>query len=497
MKHLTKHITRALGLWVALAGCGRLAAQYRDMDCGPSAFSPMSVGMQGSYGRQGYPGQPMGPMAGCCGDPNCAGCGYGPGVPMSSPGMPMNFGALKAGMHHAVHGTGPLRPGKVRAGMFGWIPPKFTGQAIQGYHPLANAYPYPYSPQPANPFEGYPGVAPGGGYINQGGTCCGPHWYDFMVEGVGLTMSHGVNVNLTSDGIADPVDQPDVVLSTNNANFNYQGGFRAGGRFQMNAVMAVEATYLGGLDWSSSATATSNNNGLFSVFSDFGNNPNGGFEDTDQATSHSVTLTSDLQSVDVLLRRMWVSPSQRHSGSWMFGVRYFQLNESLLHATIVDAHVSTVPMDPIPVRPDGFLNYNLDVRNDLVGPELGIEGAHCLTPGITLLGEARGGVYGNRASQTTVADSTTIRNLFGQPVLEQASATEVAYGASARAMLLWQFHPLAKLRGGYEVLYLDRVATSPANFNTQPFELPTRTVFIAQNDYVLYHGFNVAVELGW
>lgn len=497
MNQITKHITGTVGLLVALAGCGQLAAQYRDLDCGSGAFSPTPPGMQGSYGMQGYGGQPMGPMASSCGDPNC-GCGCGPGVPMRGPGIPMNLGALKGGMHHAVHGTGKLRPGKVRAGMFGWLPPKLTGQAMEGYHPLANAYPYPYGPQPANPYEGYPGVAPGGGYINEGGTCCGPHWYDFMVEGVGLVRNGGINVNLTSDGIADPPDQPDVVLSTDDADFNsFQGGYRASGRFQMNAVMAVEATYLGGLDWSSSAAVTSNNNGLFSVFSNFGNNPNGGFEDTDQATLHSVTRTSDLQSVDALVRRMWVSPSQKHSGSWTFGVRYYQINETLLHNTIVDAHVSTVPGDPIPVRPDGFLNYDLDVQNDLVGPELGIEGAHCLTPGITLLGEARGGIYGNRASQTTVANSTTIQNLFGQPVVEEASDTEVAYGGSARATLLWQFHPLAKLRGGYEVLYLDGVATGPANFNTQPFELPTRSVLLQQRDQVLYHGFNVGFELGW
>ncbi len=339
----------------------------------------------------------------------------------------------------------------------------------------------------------------GGGYQNLGGTCCGPRWWDFRAEAVFLTRSLGGGIPIMSDGIRG-FGPPQTVLASNSAQFNFEPGFRVAGRFQLNAVSSIEAEYLGGLDWDDRKTRFSNSNSLYSAFSDFGNIPLGGFEDSDQASNTSLSYESELDIIEVNSRREWSSNDSRTHGSWLLGVRYARIDESLVHDINVSPH-----FDPINLinRAAEFTNYNIRVENDLVGLQAGSEVIRCLSPGLTLGGEIKGGVYGNNAELRSTLVSTTLPG----GVVENESDAGMAFASSGRLFLLWQIHPLWKLSSGYEVMFFDGVATASGNYNAAPFlntdpagnpvVTPIRQVRLDDHENLLFHGFHIGLEFGW
>ncbi len=331
-----------------------------------------------------------------------------------------------------------------------------------------------------------------GEYVNLGDVCCGPHWYDVMVEAVFLQRDRDSNVNLSSEGPRG-LGQPNVVLSTSALDTGLNTGLRAAGRLQMNAVDSIEAVYLGGIDWSDTQTVLSNNNDLYSVYSDFGVDPLGGFEDTDQAARHSATLNSDLDSLEINCRRDWIGKHYKTSGALLLGCRYVHLRDRFQFATLVNQHIDAVtdPNNPVLFGPGASL-YNVLAQNNMLGVQLGGELVFCVFPGLTVGTEGKIGVFGNRANQQTNFNATT-----GMVDLtESRSATIATYGSELQAFFLWQFHPLAKVRGGYEALFLSNLATGPSNFNPQDV-FTARLPMLATGDDLLFHGFHVGLELGW
>ncbi len=385
-----------------------------------------------------------------------------------------------------------------------------VGARLMGMHHVRGGSPPPGMPGPP---PGMPGPPPGmhgqppvsdvwaqggGGYQNFGGTCCGPHWYDFFAEGVFLQRENSLNQVLMTQGIRG-LAPPEAIaaLQTDQLDFNYEAGFRVGARFQTSAVGSIEAIYLGGLDWDDTATASSNNNDLYSAFSDFGNDPFGGFEDSDQAAFSSVTYDSELDSGEINFRRDRTSHRYRTSSSFLIGIRYLRIDESLGQRIDVEPHFDPINMV---LRPAAFTQYDVLTQNDLLGGQIGTELVWCLFPGLTIGGELKAGAYGNNAElQSNLASST-----LPGGVNESVSDTGFTFVSDGKAFLLWQFHPLWKLRGGYEVLYLNGVATSSGNYASSPFintgagggTVPGQLT-LNNGDDLVYHGFQVGVEFGW
>lgn len=393
-------------------------------------------------------------------------------------------------------GCGMCGGGYYPGGSSGWQnAPNCMGCQANGYPPGAAPYPFPWN--------GDPGMAMGSadaGYLNMGDTCSGPDWFDLMFEGVVLTRVSQTSTALQSDGIRG-FGAPNTVLSTDSADFDYGIGYRATGRFQCSAATALEAIYLGGLDWDNQASATSNINSLYSVFSDFGNTPFGGFEETDQATTASVEVDAELDSLEVNYRRGWISPHNRAGGAWFLGCRWIRFKDALRYQTNVVEHVDPTvnpPTVPPTLRPDANFDYSIAARNDLVGPQLGTDMTFCLFPSMMLGGDAKVALYGNTHEQASEINAFTAPNNTGT-LSEFARDTSVSYGSEGHVYLIWQFHPMMKFRTGYEVLFVDRVATAAGNFNTQaPFVAnDPRTVDVDDNDQLLLHGFDVGFEFGW
>ncbi len=416
---------------------------------------------------------------------------YGVPAPAGAYDMPPGYGYEDGGWEQpmelpSVTGGGILR------GM---------GARLMGMHQARGAAPPPPGYGPAGYGHASPGdvsAQGGGGYQNFGGTCCGPHWYDFFAEAVVLRRENGFNQVLMTQGIRGLAPPSAIAaLQTDDLDFGYKPGFRVGGRFQTSAVGSIEAIYLGGIHWDDQAFATSNNNDLYSAFSDFGNDPFGGYEDSDQAAFSSVIYDSELDSVEVNFRKDHTSHRYRLSSSFLIGVRYVRIDEELNHRIDVEPHFDPINMVP---REAAFTQYDVLTKNDLIGGQIGSEVVMCLFPGLTLGAELKAGAYGNRAELHSNLSSTTIPGGSN----ENLDNTGFAFASDGKAFLLWQFHPLWKLRGGYEVLYLNGVATSSGNYKSSPFintspgggTMPGQ-VTLNNGDDLVYHGFQLGLEFGW
>ena len=357
-------------------------------------------------------------------------------------------------------------------------------QSPPGYHPHAAPYPF------ANGTPAVDWTAPPVANYDFGGTCCGPHWYDAYVEAVYMTREPANSRALVTDGIPG-LGPADVVLSGDDADFEYEPGVRVALRFQLNAVTNIEATYLDALTWNGDATTTSNNHSLFSLYSEFGNTPFGGYEDTDQASFASLSYQSDLDVVEINFRHEWIGQRHRINGAWLVGLRYMKLDERLQFATQVLPHFD--PINQVD-RDAGMSINNVSAFNEMVGPQIGTYLVSCLMPGLLLEGRIKAGVVLDYAEQSATFQSTTL-----SPGLnESATDDNLAFVGEAGAQLVVQFHPLWKIRGGYELLFLDGIATGTTNLNGQsPFLGNPRPVGIQMDGQALFHGATLGIEFGW
>lgn len=355
-----------------------------------------------------------------------------------------------------------------------------------GYHPQAAAYPFQYGQGQITPGWGQRETAT----FDMGDTCCGPHWYDAFVEGLILT-------RVGSDRMLSTIDIPgfgprDSALSTEDAGGDWEPAVRAGIRWQLSAVTSVEADYLDALTYNGHAAVFTSNHNLYSFFSDFGNDPFGGYEEVDQATRHAVTFHSDLDNVNVHWRHDWTSPGYNINGAWIFGIRYTKIDEGLSFSSLVRSHVDPINMVDRPTRD---FQYDIAARNEMVGPQFGGEFVRCLTPGLLFSLKTRGALMLNFAEQESVLTGTTLGTLN-----EAADDDDIAFATEIGARLIYQFHPLWKVRVGYEMLFLSGVATGTSNLNAQsPFGnsgIP-RIVDIEMDDTLLFHGGVFGIEFGW
>lgn len=331
-----------------------------------------------------------------------------------------------------------------------------------------------------------------GSYVNLGDTCTGPDWYDFMVEGVGFFRDMGAQGvrDISSQGIRG-AGPPNTVLGRDSFDTDWAANARFSLRYQTSAVHDFEATYLANMRFVDRATFTSANNDIYSVFSDFGNDPAGGYEETGQAFRHTIAYESQLEGVELNSRRSWTMAGWQVHGSWLIGLRYLHLDESFQYLTEVQPHFD--PINQV-ARDAASMDYLVTTNNDLLGPQFGGEFTRSFFPGLIGGMQFKTGIYGNSASQRTriVADTLV------PSVVESFKDEDVAFIGEFRTYMIYQFHPLWKIRAGYELLWLSGVALANENFNTQsPFEGVSRDLFLNASGDVLYQGVSAGLEFGW
>ncbi len=308
------------------------------------------------------------------------------------------------------------------------------------------------------------------------GGLCEQRFYNIFADAIYLRRE-GISrlVEFSSEG---PLPGGTIVLTSDSLDFNETLGFRAGAAIQVAAGKTLEASYMGAFDWDSGAHVTSASN-LFSAMSNFGQGPPGGFDDTDQSTFHSINYGSTFNTVEMMLRQRWVAPNCRIQGSYMYGARYFQLDEGFLYRTT-----------------DGtdFMNYSVDTYNALTGFQVGGDLWVTIIPGLRFGGEAKVGLYGRRSKQSTVIEAGSLAT----PVREGLKETGVSFVGEANLMAIWRVSHRWTFRAGWEFLYVDSVALAIENFNPgPPFVVNARTPFINSNGSAFYHGGYIGFEWMW
>lgn len=302
-----------------------------------------------------------------------------------------------------------------------------------------------------------------------GGRCL-PRWFDAHAEWMYWQRDREEDLALSSEGIQGP-----IALNTNEIDYDFASGYRVTGAYIVGPGTGIEATYFGGFNWEDSAIATSEDN-LFSVFSDFGVDPLNGFPETAFGFLHTVAMSSEMNNAELNLRRRFISANCHIHSSLLVGIRYFRLREDLVYETFTE---------------QGDMSYQLKTDNDMVGLQGGGDLYFCLTPRFKIGAEVKAGVYGTHSKQRTNVFCTSC-----DPLRERDSASDASFLGDAGAIMLYRVTPRFTLRGGYQILYVDGVATAVNNFNTEsPFS--ARDSFIHNTGNVFAHGTNLGFEWTW
>jgi len=430
------------------------------------------------------PGMAAGPMA------------YGPAGPMAyGPAGPMAYGPAGP-MGYGPQANYPMPAGYMQ-------PPGVPGPGAMGYGPQPAAYYTPQAgaaPEMGGPMQAGPMGDPESPYCGgqdcqycsghddfdlnllrwllpygEGG-CGAQRWFDIEAEWVYMTRDDvGRSQPFTSSGLNGP-----IVLSTDDLNFDFRSGVRTTANIQLGAGNIFEVTYLGAFNWRTSAEVTGDNN-LFSVMSQFGVSPFNGFDDTDRSQLHRIEYSSSVDSVEMNYRRRWMAPNRRVQGSTLFGIRYAYLDEDFRYLTLG-------PKNP------GMMNYLVNTTNSMTGAQVGGDLWLCIIPGLSVGGEAKVGLYGNRATQRTTIEADS----FTEPYTEKVRNDMASFLGDANLTVIWRINQNWTFRAGYTFLYLDAVALASDNFNPQPpFVAGVRTANIDDNGDVFYHGFTAGCEWMW
>jgi hypothetical protein len=256
-------------------------------------------------------------------------------------------------------------------------------------------------------------------------------------------------------------------LTTRGLGYPYRTGPRLTIGRALQSGGALEATYFGLMQWSTSATATSPNNlrlpGTIGL----------ALDDFFGADAITATQQTQLHNVELNLIQRWSDTNL----SWLVGFRYVNFSEQVnLHAFDSDGEES---------------DYRVTATNNLVGGQLGGKyDVYWDRFQLTALGKA--GVYG--AIQNA---STLLRDFDNTVVLRNLSVNrgDVAFIGEVGLNGTYFVNDWLALRGGYNVYFLTGIARGTDQFDFT--DTPASSTALVGTGGALLHGFNGGVEVRW
>lgn len=328
-------------------------------------------------------------------------------------------------------------------------------------------------------------------------------WFDFYAGTMGLSRTSGFG---PYSGALDPITgvaaRSDVmstqgisgtpVLRTTDLDLDrMRYGLELIASLQVGAGTSIEARYFGLNNWQTSHSVRLQSPDLYSVFSDFGANPPGGFDDTDGSFLHTISYNSELHNGEVNFRRRWVSPVQFVQGSWLAGVRYFDLDERFGFA-------AEGPLNnTFTFNNRRFANIDTHTRNQLTGFQVGGDLWVTLVPGLMIGAEGKTGIYGNHAEVETQVSTNSIPTAS-----EFMQGGQTAFLSEFTASAVYRLTYSWSVRASYNVLYVDNVALAPENINTRDYSnalgggafTGDRFPFLETDGEALYQGWSIGGE---
>ncbi|QDV24714.1 BBP7 family outer membrane beta-barrel protein [Aureliella helgolandensis] len=318
---------------------------------------------------------------------------------------------------------------------------------------------------------------------------------------VGGFQSYSRDVNLNFVPVTQvSVDSANInsVLNTSDLDLDeMRFGLELIASLQVGVGSNVEARYFGLNSWEDNATLSVVGSGtptLDSVFSQFGTVPAGGYDDTDNSFIHSIDYESAMHSGEVNFRRRFVAPVSWVQGSWLMGIRYFDLDERFgFHAT--GSQNNTFAADQL-----RFFDYNTSTRNEMTGFQVGSDLWVNVIPGLQVGVESKSGIFGNHAEVESIAVSNSIPG-----AREFLQTGETAYLAELTASAVYRLSYSWSVKTSYNLLYVDNVALAPENMNVRgfgssagavagTFDAATREPFINTDGEAVYQGWSIGGE---
>jgi hypothetical protein len=295
--------------------------------------------------------------------------------------------------------------------------------------------------------------------------------FDFETE---LLLMNRENVSrkrdFTSLGIQGPIK-----LSSKKLDFGWEWGYRISGRAKLTGGKSVEVSWLNPGKWSDSKIVKSESNDLYSIYSDFGLSPPGGFVDTDQASSHKIDYDSRLDSIEVSVRRHW----RILKGAFLYGYRYVSIDEEFQYQTI---------------GIDGELETKIDSKNRMHGMQAGLEFAIPCTACYSIEVFGKGGMYANCSEQSTVIKASSLTD----PLKEKKDKGRGSWGMEGGFKVVYELCPNMLLSAGYQYLYFENIALAIENFSSQsPYGDEQDKISLENDGHLTYHGITLGINFCW
>ncbi len=326
-------------------------------------------------------------------------------------------------------------------------------------------------------------------------------WYDLSAEAVFLGHSGGgPNFGVTSllQGPIPPATTPppDIVLYSGSADAggDLEAGVRLSGAVIFGAGANLEATWMGGHEWSSEAFVADQNPVYYSFVSEFGTDPIGGYDDTDRSLRQSVGSRSEFDTIELNYRRRTVGPYGRFQGSWLVGLRYLRFANSLVYSTLGEIDNGNV----IPDR--RFFVSDDQVKNHLFGPQIGFDLWWNITAGVNLGFGMKGAWVQNDFERRTVLTANSLGPLAlpGSTLITEKDRDGTVMG-ELEAKLVYRLSHSWSFRTAYYAVAADDIAFS---------SIPGQTIreFVTGNpltepvfdfDSLVVQGFSFGAEYVW
>ena len=335
-----------------------------------------------------------------------------------------------------------------------------------------------------------------GGY---GQDQVGPHYFDVALDAIFLVFEDAFDDAGVLASVGPPgLPATDFLLNTQNGNDEFEAGFRVAARYDVGALALLEGTYFGIYDIGSSQTVNgpvdpgppANPFTLNSVFSGFGLNDL--ILGIDVASSYTLDYQADLQSTEFSYRRYWVGNNPRISGTWLLGARYVRFTEDVNFLATAQNPATGLPVNS---------SFTLSGDNDLVGFQFGGDGSIGLRQGLRITFEGKSGVYNNRFEFSNAGNFGPVAQPPGPPVgtilndfSQEVDGNQVAFVAEGGVSLVADVFSSWSFRGGYQVLYLNSIASPSQSLlaNAGSSNTPVST-----QDHALFHGFHGGLESVW
>jgi hypothetical protein len=328
-------------------------------------------------------------------------------------------------------------------------------------------------------------------------------WYDISAEALFLRIDRdAAGFPITGRGQGPGTA---VVIGSNDA---YNDDLEAGVRLSAAMVFGVggnlELTYMGMGEFNGARgvgsfdpTAPAD---LFSYLSDFGTDPPGGFDDTDQSIFQGIETESRFHTFEFNYRRRWVGPYSRFQGSWLAGFRYVDLDDHIGYRAV------GLNNDTVTANDLRFYENRVKASNSMSGFQLGGDLWWNVYPGINLGCGIKGALLGNTAR----IDSSIVSNSIGPGgvdfplgLSEVGKSSDTAFLTELNLTAIYRLSYSCSLRSSFHAISIDDVVLGAPAFGSQAVAgIGTGNAAIglaplSHNNEVVLTGFSFGAEYLW